>query len=108
MKWYGKLRMAAAALVATAVFLSTGCGGGMAQRTTDLLDRNHTVMDDVELRGYYQQLGDQLARTARSGRVGQSRGFLDADKAGDDEESLRQRWNAVRQELRRRELLPSS
>jgi hypothetical protein len=89
------------------------CGGGMGQRTAELLDLDQQAMNDTELQGYYQRLGDQLARESRAARTGgkEDRAASGASLPGEegegaDMDALRQRWNEVRQELRRRDLSP--
>ncbi|KIH76472.1 hypothetical protein SAMN05660860_01567 [Geoalkalibacter ferrihydriticus] len=95
--------------------LLTACAAGAGQRTADLLEKEHQVMSDEEIRAYYQSLSDQLARESRalrtSGNVGYGTGSfgVGATRGMADEaqvQALRERWNEVRQELRRRELMP--
>jgi hypothetical protein len=83
--------------------LTVSCGGGMAQRTDELLGREQQAMSDTELREYYQQLGDQLARESRAART--SSGAKGETGIGENVDLLRQRWNEVRQELRSRDPL---
>lgn len=111
MKRDKRLRIAASVLVVIAALLAASCGGGMARRSAELLDRDYRTMSDSELQLYAQQLGDQLARGARADRAAAGVGF-DSDRrrlgAGDEATAtaLRERWNAVRGELHQRELLP--
>ena len=90
----------------------SGCVPGTAQRTGELLATEYQALTDDELRSYYHQLSDQLARESRATRISGGRrdaGAQDGStSAGEDlsgEEQLRLRWNDVRQELRRRNLL---
>jgi outer membrane PBP1 activator LpoA protein len=91
--------------IVLAALLLVACGGGLAQRSTELLEREQQAMSDSELQGYYQQLSDQLAHETRAARrsTSRKRGATEEDNTID---LLRERWNEVRQEMRRRELLP--
>jgi hypothetical protein len=97
------------------LFLLGGCAGRGAQHTADLLVQDYQEMTDSELSGYYQQLSDQLARETRAARTSVGFGYgsgsfgVAAGRGLGDEEAiqaLRERWNEVRSEMRRRELLP--
>lgn len=92
-----------------------GCTSGAGQRTADLLVQDYQGMTDDELTRYYQQLSDQLARESRAARTSVGVGYgagsfgVGAGRGLGDEvalQSLRERWNEVRQEMRRRELMP--
>lgn len=77
------------------------CAAEMGRQTESLLQRDHQVMDDQQLQGYYRRLGDQLMRETRARREG---GLL--SRSGEERrlEGLRHRWNEVRLELDRRGL----
>ncbi|MDO3376915.1 hypothetical protein [Geoalkalibacter halelectricus] len=104
-----------AAFLLLIAILTACASGGAGQRTAGLLTQDYLEMSDAELQAYYQQLSDQLARESRavrsSQRVGYGTGTFGAGAARgmadeEDVQALRVRWNEVRQELRRRELLP--
>lgn len=94
--------------------LLVACTGGLGARTDNLMQQDAAVMDDEQLRGYYQQLSDQLARETRAQRMGSSPfggpppAAEDSEKTPENEriESLRERWNKVRSLLRERGELP--
>ncbi|WP_305042603.1 hypothetical protein [Geoalkalibacter sp.] len=100
------------------LILGTGlaaCASGAGQRTADLLVQDYRAMNNDELSAYYQQLSDQLARESRAARTSVGVGYgsgsfgVGAGRGLGDEEAvlaLRERWNAVRQEMRRRDLMP--
>ncbi len=98
------------------LLLALGGCASTAQRTQELLDKNHVAMSDDELLQYNFQLNDQIAREERDARgtsvgvglgrgpvgVGVSTGVTTRPLAGD----LRDRRNEVRAELSRRGLRP--
>lgn len=94
--------------------LLVACSAGLGARTDKLVQQDVAVMDDEQLRGYYQQLSDQLARETRAQRMdsspfgGSAPAAEDSEKTPDNEriERLRERWNEVRSLLRERGELP--
>lgn len=95
--------------------LLAGCAGAAGQRTADLLVQDYRAMSNEELSAYHQQLSDQLARETRAARTSVGVGYgsgsfgVGAGQALGDENAvraLRERWNEVRQEMRRRDLMP--
>ena len=87
-----------------AAVISSGCALQEKEAQT-LLARDHHAMSDPELERYYRRLNDQLAGMERKAR-----------RSGEDLQAtaetspliieLRQRRNAVRSELSRRNLRP--
>lgn len=95
--------------------LLAACASGAGQRTADLLVEDYRTMTDGELGAYHQRLSDQLARETRAARTSVGVGYgsgsfgVGAGRGLGDEaaiQALRERWNEVRQEMRRRQLLP--
>ncbi len=103
------MRAIRTAVVILIVSLTLGCSAGTAtQRVEDLVARDYHAMSDADLKGHYAQLSDQLARESRAermaaaGRPTRSGATRDAETVA----ALRERWNEVRYEMRRRDLLP--
>jgi multidrug resistance efflux pump len=91
------------------VSLLLSCTGGTTQRTAELVARDYHAMSDQELQTHYAQISDQLARETRAERmIATGRSSVRSGASGDPEavSALRERWNQVRQEMRRRDLLP--
>lgn len=95
--------------------LLAACASGAGQRTADLLVEDYRTMTDDELGAYHQRLSDQLARETRAARTSVGVGYgsgsfgVGAGRGLGDEaaiQALRERWNEVRQEMRRRQLPP--
>jgi hypothetical protein len=82
--------------------LFAGCAA-QGQRAESLLAVEHVTLSDPELVDYFQRLSGELAHEKRQARKRQG-----AVRAQDEarNESLWRRWNEVRGEMGRRELLP--
>lgn len=83
--------------------LLSACAPGPGRQTELLLQRDYRGESVEQLQLYYRQLSDQLVQETRARRGG---GLLAGPATEKRLELLRDRWNEVRAELRRRESPP--
>jgi hypothetical protein len=84
------------------VFFLGGCVAP-GQRAEKLLAIEHAALTDSELADYFQRLNGELAREKRLAREQRGSGLAGQEAR---QEALWGRWNEVRAEMSRRELLP--
>jgi len=90
-------------LLLVTMSVPAACAPGVGQQAEVLLLRDHRVMDDGQLQGYYRRLNDQLLRETRALR---QTGLIGRQADENRVARIRERWNEVRAELRRREIVP--
>lgn len=117
-------RVVSVGLLHLMLLLLVGCATKAGTSTASLLERDHRPMGNAELTAYEQELSDQINLSSASGSGGASIGFgfgswgshsgvgigVDQPLGGgsDPASGLRARRDAVRMEMRKRGLLPSS